>query len=515
MGFSFEVRDSDLFGRIGIIRVNGKKVETPCLFPVVHPVVQSLGLREIRDIGFECLMTNAYILRRRRMGEALTAGLHRLLSFDGVLMTDSGGYQVLEYGDLNLSFAEIAEFQSKIGSDLAVTLDMPTGFDASRRRAMETERYSTRNALETLKEFGGSGTTWIGPVQGGLYTDLLGRSARTLAAGGFGFLALGSPVQVMENYMYPELVTMIAATRRSIPYAVPLHLFGAGHPHAMALAVALGCDTFDSASYILFAREGRYMTERGASNLKEMKYLPCSCPVCRGRSVSGLLDLEAGERTSLLAAHNLHVLRREVELCKEAIAEGRLWDLVEERAMAHPKLYEAFRRLASLAKTLGAGTSFPKSRGLFVRGEADRRRPELAIARSYLKGALRKGSRAALLLTGGEPSPLSRLKRGGSSEELRGFDTYRLHPQLGPYPLELDFVYPFTQTVTSYGELDPESTAKGIVALRRMGYSRVVRAVVDRSGRVSFPGARSRPKRGASSPSPRTASSLPRAPRRP
>ncbi len=74
MGFSFEVKESDLLGRIGTMTVNGRKLETPCLFPVVHPVVQSVGLDEIKGIGFDCLMTNAYILYKRRKEEALEAG---------------------------------------------------------------------------------------------------------------------------------------------------------------------------------------------------------------------------------------------------------------------------------------------------------------------------------------------------------------------------------------------------------------------------------------------------------
>jgi 7-cyano-7-deazaguanine tRNA-ribosyltransferase len=307
---------------------------------------------------------------------------------------------------------------------------------------------------------------------------------------------------------------MIAATRGSIPYSVPLHLFGAGHPHAMAISVALGCDTFDSASYILFAREGRYMTERGATSLKEMKYLPCSCPVCRGRSVKDLLDAEAGERTSLLATHNLHVLRKEVELCKEAIAEGRLWDLVEERATAHPKLHEALRAFTSLSETLQPGTAALKNKGLFVRGPFDSARPELAIAQSYLEGAMRRSSKTAVLLVGNEPLPVGRLKFGGHGAELQECDLYRLHPQLGPYPLELDFVYPFTQTVVSL-EDDSPRTNRGIGKLRALGYSRVVLASADDSGRITVERARSTRKRAAASPSPRTASSRPLALRHP
>ncbi len=515
MGFSYEVKESDLLGRIGTITVNGKKLETPCLFPVIHPVVQSVGIQEIRGMGFDGIMTNSYILYKRRREEAIRSGVHHLLGYDGVLMTDSGGYQVLEYGDLDVGYREIADFQSKMGSDLAVTLDRPTGFTASKRHASETEEYSTKNALATLKGFAQTGTTWLGPVQGGLFADILARSSKALVAGGFSYLALGSPVQVMENYMYPELVEMVAAARRQMPYSVPLHLFGAGHPHSMPISVALGCDTFDSASYILFARAGRYMTERGASILREMKYLPCSCPVCRGRTAKDLLDLEARDRTRLLATHNLQLLRKEVELCKEAIAEGRLWDLVEERAMVHPRLHEAFRVFASKSKLLLPGTPAMKDKGLFVRSARDSARPELESARTSLQGAIRRSSKTAVLLGGEEPIPVGRLRASGDGGGLRDCDVYRLHPQLGPYPVELDFIYPFTQTVNSAETLDGGLEKKAVGALRRMGYSRVVLATLDRSGRIEMPGVKSRPRKAAASPSPRTASSRPQAPRRP
>jgi 7-cyano-7-deazaguanine tRNA-ribosyltransferase len=517
MGFSFEVRQSDLFGRIGNIVANGRKVETPCLFPVVHPAGQSVGIDRMREMGFKGLMTNSYILYTRRREESLEKGIHRLLGFDGVIMTDSGGYQVLEYGEVDASYQQIAQFQSEIGSDLAVTLDRPTGYSASRKHARDTAQYSTRNALATINEFGGSETTWIGPVQGGLFSDILQRSTRALVGGGFRILALGSPVQVMVSYRYAELVRMIAATRSSMPYAMPLHLFGAGHPHAMAISIALGCDTFDSASYVLFAREGRYMTERGASVLKEMRYLPCSCAVCARNSVKDMLEMEAKERTLLLATHNLQLFRSEVETCKEAIAEGRLWDLVEERAASHPMLYEAFLEFASLSRKMEAGTASLKDRGLFVRGALDEKRPELSTARAMLSGAQKRSSKTALLSTTDQPLPVSRLRFKEGSGPNAEFDFYRLHPQLGLYQAELDFIYPFTQTVTALSVAEAKLAETGVRRLRKMGYRTVLLAKVDGAGTVALlkPKPTNKRKRAAAHPYPRSASPRPRGPRRP
>src|SRR5207245_7115703 len=121
-----------------------------------------------------------------------------------------------------------------------------------------------------------------------------------LVQGGFVVLALGSRTQVMETYIFVELVRMISRARKEMPYSMPLHLFGAGHPLTMALSIALGCDTFDSASYILFARHERYMTERGTVELKKMQYLPCSCRVCVTTSVGDLTLVGREERVRKL-----------------------------------------------------------------------------------------------------------------------------------------------------------------------------------------------------------------------
>lgn len=500
MGFAFEVKETDLLGRIGTLTVSGKRLETPYLFPVVHPVRQSVPFGELKAMGYGGLMTNAYILYARRREEALERSLHGLIGFDGVLMTDSGGYQVLEYGGLDVSASQIAEFQSSIGSDLAVTLDKPTGYSLSRAYSRETMVYSLRNAVSTMKEFGSSATTWVGPVQGGLFPDLLSESARGLVESGFRFLALGSPTQVMKNYKFAELVGMIAATRKAIDYAVPLHLFGAGHPLTMAMSVALGCDTFDSASYILFARQGRYMTDQGVQKLERLTYLPCSCPVCSRTSVGELLRLERPEAVNRLALHNLYLLRKEIEACKQAVAEGRLWDLVEARSAAHPALFRAFKLFAEQAKLLDPGTPALKERGLMLRGAADLLRPELAIASAGLRRAKKKRHSAATLQLSSEQAGSVKPKR--QPRRRSEADLYRFHPALGVFPAELEFVYPFSQTVCADESVHPDSVKAAVEELKRLGYGRVDLVAV-RKQRSGSGGARSRRRPKGASPSPR------------
>ena len=496
MGLAFEVKECDLMGRIGTLRVDGKSVETPYMFPVIHPVSQIVPTGDLSSMGFRGLMTNSYIIHSRRKEEALREGIHRLLDFDGIFMTDSGDYQVLEYGDLEIGYKDVASFQSSIGSELAVTLDRPTGYPQERSVARDTVEYSLRNALATQSEFGDKPTVWVGPVQGGLFSDLVARSARSLVAGGFQFLALGSPVQVMESYMFADLVRMVIAAKRAIPYSIPLHLFGAGHPLTMSLAVALGCDTFDSASYVIFARTGRYMSRGGVMTLKNMKYLPCSCPVCARTSVDGLLELDHQERTRQLSVHNLWVLREELEACKEAISEGRLWDLVEERSMAHPRLREAFIELTKYSEDFVPGTPALKERGLFVRSAGDLRRPELLAAERRLSRAYRRDSKVAVVASEIDGKAEAANKKG----ERR--DAYLNHPILGPFPEELEYHYPFSQT--EIGTMVPLLTpSESVRRLHKLGY-RTVRSAKGKGS--SEKEVRSRRSRRGASPSPPSSS---------
>jgi 7-cyano-7-deazaguanine tRNA-ribosyltransferase len=500
LAFSFEAKDSDLLGRIGTLKVRGKSLETPYMFPVIHPVSQNVPTSELLSMGFQGLMTNSYIIHSRRKEEALKEGIHKLLGFDGVVMTDSGGYQVLEYGDLELGYREVASFQSMIRSNIAVTLDRPTGYPQERGVAKDTVNYSLKNARATLEEFGSSETVWVGPIQGGLYFDLVTHSARSLVKAGFQMLALGSPVQVMQNYMFADLVRMIVTAKRAIPYATPLHLFGAGHPLTMPMAVALGCDTFDSASYVLFARTGRYMTRGGVLALDSMKYLPCSCPVCSKTSAKELLELDHQERTRRLSVHNLFVLREELEACKEAITEGRLWDLVEERSMAHPRLREAFLEFAGLSSELSTGTPAFKDRGLFIRSASDLNRPEVLSAQKRLAGALVKGSGTALVWTSEE-------KIGRRPKGSKGADLYKVHPIFGAYPVELEFSYPLGQTEA--GAMMPKYTLdSGRKRLRALGYGKIKTEDVNAGARRKK--LRSRRSRRGASPSPRSPSARPR-----
>jgi 7-cyano-7-deazaguanine tRNA-ribosyltransferase len=299
---SFEIKEKDLLARIGKLKTKSGTVETPLLFPVINPNIQPVSPRKLKDdFGFEAVITNAYILRKRFQNEPAEKGIHKFLDFDRVIMTDSGAYQILVYGEVDVNQAEIVAYQERIDSDIATILDIPTGWKVSREHAEQTVAETLQRAKDFFKTKTREDILWVGPVQGGRHLDLVAKSAVEMGKLPFQIHALGSPTEVMENYRFDVLVDMIMTAKMNLPIERPLHLFGAGHPMMFSLAVALGCDFFDSAAYALYARENRYMTENGTWRLSELDYFPCQCPKCTSETPKEVMDKAPKEREAFLA----------------------------------------------------------------------------------------------------------------------------------------------------------------------------------------------------------------------
>lgn len=450
----FEVITEDLLGRIGRLRTKGgRRVETPAFLPVINPVFQDIPASWMREnLGAEIVITNAYILYRRMREEATRRGVHGVLGFDGAIMTDSGGYQILEYGGVEATPEEVAAFEEEIGTDIAVPLDVPTGI-GDRRHAEETVERTIRNleaTLEALEERGVTRALWVGTVQGGVHLDLLKRCAEKVREMGFDLYALGSPTPLMERYQFDKLFRMIAACRSIVEPGKPLHLFGAGHPMIFPFVVALGVDMFDSASYYLYAKDDRYITESGTLRLERMDYLPCVCPVCSRMDLGELKSLPKRERTEMIAKHNLYVCFREIAEIKQAIKDGRLMELMEIRARSHPYLYHAFREIMmddQVIEMMRRHTPLYSRRGISVFDSLSLRRPEVGRARDRLRENIFSGRRRAkaILIPYTVKASIKRLEKiveGG----LEDYDLLLYGSPYGLIPVEIRYVYPFSQT---------------------------------------------------------------------
>ncbi|MFT4890522.1 MAG: 7-cyano-7-deazaguanine tRNA-ribosyltransferase [Halobacteriales archaeon] len=452
----FELRDADSAGRIGELEIPraGTSVETPALLPVVNPNLQTIPPADLADtFGAEMLITNAYIihsndeLHERALGE----GLHDLLGFDGAIMTDSGAFQLAEYGEIDVDTEDILQFQHAIGSDVGTPVDVPTPPDADRKRA-EADLKRTRERLEVAEGIDVGDMLVSAPVQGSTFTDLREAAARDAYDTDLDVFPIGAVVPLMNDYRYADMVDVVAAAKRGLGRDAPVHLFGAGHPMMFALAVAMGCDLFDSAAYALYARDGRYLTVRGTEHLDELDYLPCSCPVCTEHDADSLHDLEEEARATALARHNLHVTFAEMRRIKAAIRSGDLLELVEERARSHPAMLDGYRALLGYADWLEEDD--PASKGTFFYCSSESaRRPEVRRHHDRLD---RLAVPDELLLTEGP--------------HVDRFETsWRLVPPFGPVPRDLSTTYPLNAEV-------PSRTDSAAMAAAVEGVNRLVEA---------------------------------------
>jgi len=214
---SFETKEKDLLARIGKLKTKSSTVETPLLFPVINPNIQPVSPRRLKDdFGFEAVITNAYILKKRFQNKPIEQGLHKFLDFDGAVMTDSGAYQILVYGGVEMNQAEIVEYQECIGSDIATILDIPTGWKVTKTQAAKTVEETLRRAKEFFKTKTRDDILWVGPVQGGRHLDLVAKSAVETSKLPFQIHALGSPTEVMENYRFDVLADMIMTAKTNL-----------------------------------------------------------------------------------------------------------------------------------------------------------------------------------------------------------------------------------------------------------------------------------------------------------
>jgi len=452
MAISFESLDSNIAGRTGKLVVGKKVIRTPALLPVINPHLMLVTPKELRAMGVEALITNAYIFSQSKQysERVKEEGLHKLLDFDGVIMTDSGSFQLSVYGEVSITNKQTLTYQRDIGSDIWVPLDIPTSPDADRETA-ERELAITMERLREARELFGNDAPIAGPVQGSLYPDLREKAGKEVGELGFSFCPIGAVVPLMESYRYRDLVDVVLAAKRTLPRSACIHLFGAGHPVMFALAAAMGCDLFDSAAYALYAKEGRYLTTHGSFKIDELSDLPCSCAVCRSHTAEQLRT--AKDRTRLLALHNLAVTLAEIARIRQAITDGTLWELVDERCRNHPQLLSGYRRLLQHNAELEQFDRAHKRR-FFYRGDESCARTEV-LRHQRMLARLRLGKNVLVACDNG-------MRKGYD-------DVLYFKPPFGPYPPELKETFPIGQS--EIPEWDAAMVRQGCRGIRQLAES--------------------------------------------
>ncbi|QLH75400.1 MAG: tRNA guanosine(15) transglycosylase TgtA [Methanomassiliicoccales archaeon] len=445
----FELIKRDGLARICRLDTAHGVLETPALLPVVNPRFQTIRPRELHDtFGFDAIITNSYIIKNDEAmrKEALEKGLHEMLDFPGVIMTDSGTFQSHMYGEVKVRNDEMVEFQKSIGTDIGTVLDIFTEPEWNWERTSKAVDVTLERTKEAADMKGDM--MLAGVVQGSIFPDLRERCATSLRDIDVDVHPIGGVVPLMESYRYSDLVDVIIASKKGLPPNRPVHLFGAGHPMLFSLAVLLGCDMFDSASYAKFARDDRYMTVERTMHLSDLKVLDCDCPACVGRTVDQIKAMKPADRWELIARHNLYISKMEMDRVRRAVLEGNIWELAEQRCRSHPALLDGLRRLKAHTEFLEKFEPLSRDGAIFYTGPETLNRPAMSRVSERIKQRYTAPKTDVMVVFEGGEKPYSRYHAQNMKGILAVADShFYVMSEFGPVPIELDEIYPIAQSL--------------------------------------------------------------------
>jgi queuine tRNA-ribosyltransferase len=319
MSLSFSITPSDGPARVGRIQTPHGESETPVFMPVgTLGSVKGVPQHILEELGVEILLGNTYHLYLRPGPEAIRemGGLHRFMSWERSILSDSGGFQVFSLNELRKVSEQGVEFRSHLdgsshfftpersmeiqialGADIIMAFDECTEHPAGRERARESMEMTARWARRSKQYFEAhkDQVPWaeerlgrqslFGIVQGGMYADLRRESAERLLELYFpgyaiGGLSVGEPRELTRE--------MIASTLPLLPKDKPRYVMGVGYPEEIVEYAAMGVDMMDCVLPTRAARHGLLFTSEGRMNIKNARFArdqqpadpKCACMVC-------------------------------------------------------------------------------------------------------------------------------------------------------------------------------------------------------------------------------------------
>jgi queuine tRNA-ribosyltransferase len=361
MTVQFSLHKTDGLARKGEVLTAHGVIRTPAFMPVgTAASVKAMTPEAVKSTGADIILGNTYHLMLRPTAELIhkLGGLHKFMHWDGPILTDSGGFQVMSLSKLRkmseqgvtfqshldgssyeLSPERAMEIQYLLGSDITMVLDECTPYPATREQAEQSMQLSMRWAKRSKDAFiKREGHALFGIVQGSVYPELRAESAQALINIGFdgyavGGLAVGEGQELMFDvldYTVPHL-----------PKDKPRYLMGVGKPDDIIGAVRRGIDMFDCVIPTRSGRFARAYTEVGERNLRNAKYAEdarplqegCPCPACTNYSrayINHLFKAEEMLGAMLLTWHNLTFYQQLMQGLRQAIDEGRFDQFTED-----------------------------------------------------------------------------------------------------------------------------------------------------------------------------------------
>jgi len=356
--YSLRHRDATTGARRGVFSTPRGDVQTPAFMPVgTQGTVKGLTIDQVRQTGAEMVLANTYHLSLRPGHELVKklGGLHRMMQWDGPILTDSGGFQIFSLGDLNRVTEEAATFKSHLdgavirltpeyaveiqealGSDIAMVLDHVVALPNSQEAIIDALQRSIRWAGRCLAAASRQDQARFAIVQGGLDETLRIECASELAKMEFeGFAVGGLSVGEPPEDMY----RITAATTPVLPVDKPRYLMGVGRPIDLLESIARGIDLFDCVMPTRNGRNAMAFTESGPVKMRNLVHredtrpLDADCPCLACRHSRGYLRhlFISGEMLGpiLLSLHNLTYYQRLLAKAREAIEQDRFSELLQ------------------------------------------------------------------------------------------------------------------------------------------------------------------------------------------
>jgi queuine tRNA-ribosyltransferase len=339
--------------RLGEITTSRGVIPTPIFMPVgTYATVKTMTPEELTELGARIILSNSYHLYLRPGVETIAAlgGLHRFMHWDGPILTDSGGFQILSLApyrtiseegvtfrshlDGSLHFLDpekVVALQEVLGVDIMICLDECPGHpapEAEVRRAAElTLKWAARSQAARRRE----GAALFPVIQGGMVAEWRREQAQAMAALGFDGYALGG---LSVGEAKDLTLEMVAVTTPELPIDKPRYLMGVGLPEDLVEGVARGVDMFDCVLPTRNARNGMAFTSTGKVVIKnaacardpEPLDAACGCYTCRNYSRAYLRHLYVCREIlayRLLTLHNLYYYLELMARMRQAIAEDR------------------------------------------------------------------------------------------------------------------------------------------------------------------------------------------------
>lgn len=352
--FGFTLHKTDGAARLGTVHTGRGDIRTPAFMPVgTVGTVKGLYLDQVKETGADIILGNTYHLMLRPGAEqvARLGGLHSFIRWDGPILTDSGGFQIMSLSKIRKIREEGATFQSHIdgrrhelsperameiqrllGSDIQMQLDQCIEYPHTEKQAVKAMELSLRWAERSRKAFGNQpGRGNFGIVQGGTNEKLRLRSTAGLVDIGFEGYAIGG-LAVGEGQAL--MLCTIDFTAPALPSDKPRYLMGVGAPDDILEAVARGVDMFDCVLPTRSGRHGQAFTRFGKVNIRNAKHAndlrPLDeehpCPALSKYSRAYLHHLiRSGEMLGmmLMSWANIAYYQSLMQGIRAAIAEGR------------------------------------------------------------------------------------------------------------------------------------------------------------------------------------------------